>query len=351
MTFTFRWFAAPEPIVVNLQRPFSPRRTWSTALACCLAAQACLFASSAERASFTTEVDGVTIRCDGRLFTRYLLRSGRRPVLWPVMGPTQQPMTRAFPLGEGPADEPRDHPHHRSLWIGYEGINDVDFWHQPQPGATRPYPAGEQVHRKFSTLRVDGDTVLLAADVDWLDPDGQRVLREERTLRFGGDPDRRWIDWQSKLFAGNGPVRIGDSKEGLISLRVAAALAIDAKQGGRVVNSRGQTNADLWGQHAEWVDYHGPVAGQTVGIALLAHPESFHSPPRWHTRTYGLMGANPFAEIALSSENPSLAVPDRPLIHTIPAGDSLHLRYRFIFHLGNEKEANIAEAYEKYAAE
>jgi len=92
---------------------------------------------------------------------------------------------------------------------------------------------------------------------------------------------------------------------------------------------------------------HDTDAGQTVGIAMLAHPNSLHSPPRWHARTYGLMGANPCGDIALSSENPALAVPDRPLI---PANDSLTLRYRLIFRLGDEKEAKIADAYKAYVS-
>lgn len=336
---------------MNRPRPRIARQFCPFVAACLLAMQPGLFAAAAEHASFTNEDDGVTIQCDGQLFTRYLFRSGRRPVLWPVMGPTGEPMTRAYPVGEGSADEPRDHPHHRSLWIGYEGLNEVDFWHQPEPGHPRPYPSGEQVHRKFSTQRVDGNTVLLVADIDWLDADGKRVLSEERTLRFGCGEDQRWIDWQSKLTASDGPVRIGDSKEGLVSVRVPTSMAVDARQGGRIVTSRGLTDAAMWGKPAEWVDYHGPVGGQTVGIAMLAHPDSFHSPPRWHTRTYGLFGANPFADTALASANPKLAVPDRPLIHTIPAGDSLLLRYRFIFHKGDEKESDIAGAYAEYAGQ
>lgn len=311
-------------------------------------------ASAADRLAFSTEDDGVTITCDGKLFTRYLFRSGRRPVLWPVMGPTDQPMTRAYPVAEGPVaegpdDEPRDHPHHRSLWIGYEGINEHDFWHQPEAERTRPFAFGEQVHRAFSQLKVEGDEVVLAAEVDWLDAQGKRVLQEVRTLRFGCGDDRRWIDWQSELKATDGPVRIGDSKEGLVSIRVPASMAVDAQQGGRIVTSRGLTDGAMWGQPAEWVDYQGPVGGEKLGIAMLAHPDSFHSPPRWHTRTYGLMGANPFAETALASENPELPVAERPLSHTIPAGETLLLRYRFIFHKGDEKAADIAGAYAEFA--
>lgn len=309
-------------------------------------------ADGQERVSISTEDDGVTIRIDGDLFTRYLIRSGRRPVLWPVIGPTGQPMTRAFPVSDtGPETEARDHIHHRSLWVGYEGLNDVDFWQEPEAGVTRIYPSGEVVHREFETLRSDGDTALLVAHNDWLNAEGKRVCQEVRTLQFGFGEDQRWIDYQVKLIASDGPVQIRDSKEGVVAVRVASSMKVDAGKGGRIVTSRGDTDADMWGKHAEWVDYHGPVDGQTVGIAMLAHPDSFHSPPRWHVRTYGLFAANPFGEIALTEANPSLSVPERPLVHTIPEGDSLTLRYKIIFHLGDEKQADIEAAYQEYAAQ
>lgn len=309
-------------------------------------------ADSQNQVSISTEDDGVTIKIDGKLFTRYLFRSGRRPVLWPVIGPTGQPMTRAYSVNnDGPETEARDHVHHRSIWIGYEGLNGVDFWHEPEADRTRPLHLGEVVHREFSTLRSDGDTALLVAQNDWLDASGKRVCREERTLQFGSGDDQRWIDYQTKFIASDGPVRIGDSKEGVVAVRVASTMKVDADGGGRIITSRGLTDAAMWGTRAEWVDYHGPVDGQTVGIAILAHPDSFNSPPRWHARTYGLFAANPFGEIALTAEKPAMRVSDRPLIHTIEADDSLTLRYRMIFHLGDEKQANIAATYEKYSAQ
>jgi hypothetical protein len=37
--------------------------------------------------------------------------------------------------------------------------------------------------------------------------------------------------------------------------------------------------------------------------------------------------------------------------HTLPAGESIGLRYRFVFHQGDEKAARIAEAFADYAQE
>jgi hypothetical protein len=41
---------------------------------------------------------GMAVNIDGELFTKYLTKSGNKPVLWPIIGPTGTPMTRAYPL-------------------------------------------------------------------------------------------------------------------------------------------------------------------------------------------------------------------------------------------------------------
>ena len=79
-----------------------------------------------------------------------------------------------------------------------------------------------------------------------------------------------------------------------MGVRVAGTMKVDAKLGGRIVNSEGQTDGDAWAKRAAWVDYHGPVDGLTVGVAILNHPSSFRFPTYWHVRTYGLFAANPF---------------------------------------------------------
>ena len=64
--------------------------------------------------------------------------------------------------------------------------------------------------------------------------------------------------------------------------------------GERSSTAADRLNAAAWGQPAAWVDYHGPIDGKTVGIAILNHPSSFRYPTHWHVRTYGLFAANPF---------------------------------------------------------
>ncbi len=83
-------------------------------------------------------------------------------------------------------------------------------------------------------------------------------------------------------------------QEGTFAVRVHEAIKVDAKKGGKIINSVGDKDGDAWGKPADWVDYHGPIGNNTVGIAILCHPSTFHYPNRWHVRTYGLFAANPF---------------------------------------------------------
>ena len=298
---------------------------------------AVLFAAlPARSATFTAEktARGVTVKIDGQLFTEYLIRSGTKPILWPIIGPTGQPMTRAFPMAKVKG-ESTDHVHQRSFWFTHGNVNGISFWDEtPKSGSIK--------HRKFVEIR-GGDNAKIVALDDWLAPGGKKVCEDRRTLVFGLSGQQRLIDFAIVITASEGPITFGDTKEGSFGLRVAHSMTVDAKQGGQIVNSRGQTDKAAWGQPAEWVDYHGPVAGREVGIAILDHPSSFRYPNRWHVRTYGLFAANPFGRKAFGAKSGA----GGPF--TLAHGRSLTLRYRVILHEGDEKSAHIADAFASYA--
>jgi len=136
---------------------------------------------------------------------------------------------------------------------------------------------------------------------------------------------------------------LGDKKDAGFSVRIATSMDVDSKKGGSIINSNGITDKAAWGRRAAWVDYHGPVNGKTVGVAILNHPSSFRHPTPWHVRTYGLFTANPFGLRSLrQGENGSF---------TLKKGKSITLKHRVIFHKGDEKSAKIADAYKAYASE
>lgn len=292
--------------------------------------------SSAEISAERTE-SGVVVKIDGQLFAEYLIQSGKKPVLWPIIGPTGKPMTRDFPMRDH-AGEKKDHPHHRSLWFTHGSVNGVDFWLE------RGKKIGTIKHIEFTKVASGKPAVIVTRNA-WLAPDGRKICEDERTLRFDTDGDARWIDFDISLKATDGDVVFGDTKEGTFGIRVAESLRVDAKRGGRIVNSHGQIDAEAWGQPADWVDYHGPIDGQTVGIAILNHPSSFGYPTRWHVRTYGLFAANPFGLRDFSSDKTSNGS------FTLPRGETIAVRYRVLFHRGDERNAMVAESFSSYARE
>jgi len=203
---------------------------------------------------------------------------------------------------------------------------------------------GSIKHREFTTLMVDASEAIVAELCDYLDPSGKRYLTEKRRLTFRATAETRTIDIDQDFTSDDGDVRFDDTKEGGLSIRVPASMAVDENQGGEIVNSDGLTNKDAWGKPAKWCDYHGPVDGEQLGIAFLNHPGSYRYPTRWHVRTYGLFAANPFAQMQY----------DQTLVDgttTLKAGQHLKLRHRFLFHRGNEKDAKIEEAWQQYSRE
>jgi len=278
---------------------------------------------------------GVVVKIDGELFTEYLTRSGTKPILWPILGPTGKPMTRAYPMVELPAGKTDDHPHQRSLWFTHGSVNGVSFWEESRK-------AGTIVHRRFVQI-ASGNEAVIATENDWLGPDRKKVCEDQRRLAFGVTGDARWIDFDITIKATAGPLTFGDTKEGTFGIRVADTMKADGKRGGRIVDSEGRTNADAWGRRAAWVDYHGPVDGQVVGIAVLNHPRSLRFPTYWHVRTYGLFAANPFG----LHDFPGGEKADGS--YRVRSGESFSLYYRVWLHKGDQEQGKVAEAYQAYA--
>ncbi len=304
---------------------------------------------------------GLTIEVAGRPFASYVIDEANKPYLWPVFGPTGKAMTRAYPMQDLP-EEPhaqRDHPHHRGILFGHESISDANTWHEratfekndkdeeaAERRRKRLAGLGRIVHREFSLLAIDGAQAIVEEICDHLDPAGKPLLVERRRLTFRAEQATRSIDIDQEfsLQPGSAPVVFGDHKDAGLLVRVPASMAVDSKQGGRIVNSEGQVDAAAWSQPARWCDYHGPVAGEQLGIAILNHPTSYRHPTRWHVRTYGLFAANPFAQHGYDP-----ALPDGTT--TLAAGEVLRLHHRFLLHSGDDRGAAIDEAWQRYAGE
>ena len=130
-----------------------------------------------------------------------------------------------------------------------------------------------------------------------------------------------------------------------MAIRVHPALQLEDLEGskgaaGRIVNSEGEEASKVWGRPARWVDYSGVIERRPVGIAVFDHPGNLRHPTRWHARGYGLFAANPFHGFG--------GGPPGSDGHTIPAGEELRLRYRFVFHEGDAERADIEHRWKRW---
>lgn len=303
-------------------------------------AAALLLAGPADaKDALTVEVGKESVRVirDGQLFAEYLFMSGAKPVVWPIIGPTDVAMTRAYPMKtvEG---EDQDHPHQRSFWFTHGDVNGVDFWSEQDKH-------GRIVQRELKLAHASGDRATIVTLNDWIGPDGKKICEDRRTLVFRAAENLRTIDFEAVVTASDGPLKFGETKEGAFGVRMPSIINSKSPGNGTIINAEGIKNDDAWGKASPWVDYHGPIGGKTVGVAILNHPSSFRFPTTWHVRNYGLFAANPFGLGDFTGKK------DGAGAHVIPAGETMTLRYRILFHQGDEREADVAGEYKKWASE
>ena len=297
--------------------------------------------------------DRVRVEIGGRLFTEYVHGDGSsRPYCYPILLADGTGLTRDFPMKETPGED-RDHPHHRALMFAHGNANGIDFWNEGKAGGNTP--KGRTVH-DGSLETSDGDTGSLRTRNRWLSPEGKLIATDETTIRFrDAGNGNRTLDYEVTIQTlPDTPLVMGDSKEGTMAIRVAQWLTLPHKISGKdipgtghLLTSTGVQDKEVWGKRAAWCDYYAARNGKTYGIAIFDHPSNLRHPTWWMARDYGLFAANPFGQHEFEPEKKH---PRGMGDHTIPAGGSLTLRYRFYFHAGDPGTALVADHYAAYAA-
>lgn len=331
----------------------SPLRKMVAALAAVGMLTAFLLVSDspmASRVTFERRPDRIVVRLGDEPFTEYVFSGHAKPILFPIHGPGGVPMTRSWPIVTDEPDEPHDHPHHESLWFTHGDVNGIDFWtHKPDEADRRP-----EVRQTAIELRESEGTI--ESQNEWRQPDGTVVMTDSRHIRFWADnvgeaagPPARGLDYDIRLRADHGPVVLGDTKEGTMAIRVHHVLQVEDLSGshgaaGMIVNSEGERDGEAWGRPARWVDYSGTIEGRPVGIAIFDHPGNLRHPTRWHARGYGLFAANPLCVHGFGDG------PRGSGSHTIPDRGELRLRYRFVFHEGDARSANLEHRWRTWTA-
>ena len=296
------------------------------------------FILNASDISIVRENGKLIIRAGDDLFTQYIYKDAKRskPVLYPVIGPLETPLTRKYPLEEKSEGEESDHPHHASLWYTHGDVNGVDFW---AIGKNK----GKIIHQEF--LEIKGNS--FTSSNFWKVGEGKTICQDQRTLSFYEfDQNERAIDIEITLMATVEDLVLGDTKEGSMGIRMAPEFRLRGKVArGSCLNSEGIVGKSIWGKRASWVSYWAKFDKQNMAISIFDHPSNPRHPTWWHARDYGLVAANPFGQHDF--ERKPKGTGDMKL----SLGEKVSFKYGFLFHLGDPLDSNVAQKYLEWSKE
>ena len=278
------------------------------------------------------EAETITVTLNDRHFTTFRYAKAQfRPYFFPVLGPNGREVTR----GET-SDISKDHVHHRSLYVAYGEVNDVDLWSE---GSN----SGRVVPQGFTQKQGGAVVGRLYTQNSWQTQAGEALMADVQNFRIYNLPeDAALLDLDLSFIASVGDVHFGDTKEGgIISIRVHPSM--NASDGGKMENAFGGINeAETWGKRANWCDYSGVVDGTPVGIAVFDHIVNPRYPTYWHVRNYGLMGSNIFGGSSFERD------PSKDGSYTLKQGEEMHFRFRVLIHAGDANVGKVAQKYHDF---
>jgi hypothetical protein len=315
------------------------------------------------------KVQRVDVLIDGRPFTSYVWAEElKKPILFPLRTANGTIITRGFPI-EPRAGESIDHPHQAGLWFNYGDVNGVDFWNNSiYRSKQETARMGSILHRRIVSTKNGKTQGELLVEMDWLMPDGERILREDTKFVFHAGKDYRSIDRITTLTAIDKKVVFNDSKEGLFGLRVRRELEQPTKEpirltdaegkpsekpvldntnvSGEYLSSEGKIGDEVWGTRARWASLSGKVGNEDITIAILDDPQNLGFPTYWMARGYGLFAANPLGQKAYSSEKKEPVVREMKL--TLEPKKSVTFRFRIVIFSSKATPAQIDSQYKDF---
>jgi hypothetical protein len=308
----------------------------------------------------------VDVMIDGKLFTSYIYPDNiKKPVLWPLMSPAGNMLTRSFPLiiKEG---ERSDHPHHVGIWFNYGDVNGLDFWNNSEAIAPEKRDSyGTIYHRSVEKAESGEGTALLVCKSDWKSPDNTTLLEEESSFTFIAQGNLRIIDRSTTLKAVIDEVNFTDNKEGMFGIRVARELELPSEKPiklldshgiatkiekmdntfvkGDYLSSEGVKGKEVWGTRGRWMKLASEIKGEQVAVVIIDHPSNVGYPTYWHARDYGLFAANTLGQKAFSEGL-------NELNFSMKKGESVTFKYRLVVDsesLTEDQINKLADAYAK----
>ena len=308
----------------------------------------------------------VDVMVDGELFTSYIYPDViKKPVLWPVISPAGNMLTRSFPMVNREGDR-SDHPHHVGVWLNYGDVNGLDFWNNSEAIAPEKRDGyGTIFHRSIEKAESGKGSALLETSAVWKSPDQINMLEEQTSFNFIASDNMRIIDRTTTLKAVIDEVNFTDNKEGMFAIRVARELELPSEKPTELVDShgivtkvekmdntlvkgdyrsaKGVEGKKVWGTRCRWMKLASEIKGEQVALVIIDHPSNVGYPTYWHARDYGLFAANTLGQKIFSEG-------ENELNFSLKKGESVTFKYRLVVAAETLSDQQINQLADKYAS-
>ncbi len=307
----------------------------------------------------------VDVMVDGKLFTSYIYPDNvKKPVLWPVMSPAGNMLTRSFPMINKEGDR-TDHPHHVGVWLNYGDVNGLDFWNNSEAiSPERRDGFGTIYHRSIDEVKSGKGSALLATSAVWKSPDQTEMLEELTSFEFMAMEGFRIIDRTTTLTAVIDEVNFTDNKEGMFAIRVAREMELPSEKPTNLMDSHGVVTRvekmdntfvkgdyrsaegvegkEVWGTRCRWMKLESEIKGEPVALVIIDHPSNVGYPTYWHARDYGLFAANTLGQKVFSEGK-------NELNFSLKKGETVTFKYRLVVAAENLTDTQINQLADEYA--
>ncbi|NOR75605.1 MAG: hypothetical protein GQ525_10645 [Draconibacterium sp.] len=307
----------------------------------------------------------VDVMIDGDFFTSYIYPDKiMKPVLWPIISPAGNMVTRSFPM-IAKKGERVDHRHHIGVWLNYGDVNGLDFWNNAEIMAPeKRHLYGTIYHQSIEKAESGSGEALLVTTANWKSPDNELMLEEQTSLNFVARGNLRIIDRTTKLKAIIDEVNFTDDKEGMFGIRVARELELPSEKPIKLTDANGVAGKvgvidtqfvkgnyrsadgvegkEVWGTRCRWMKLSGEIKGETIAIIIIDHPGNVGYPTYWHARDYGLFAANPLGQKIFSKG-------EKELNFSMKKGESVTFKYRLVFADENLTDIEINKLADEYS--
>ncbi|MFQ5806783.1 MAG: DUF6807 family protein [Phycisphaerae bacterium] len=241
-------------------------------------------------------------------------------------------------------DAPPDHPWHHGHWFSWKYVNGLNYWEESRETGESD---GRTTIRGVEITSPDDHTARIQMTLHYGRPGAKPVLIEERLIEVSApnEAGRYHLDWTMTFRAGMDEVVLdrtplshekgGKIWGGYAGLAFRLAKGLQELQ---AVSSKGEVTEWKNQRHrskATAMEYHGLIDGRPAGVAILDHPENLNAPSPWYLINSDVMT---YINPAVICFGP----------HTLPAGESLTLRYRTIIHPGYWDASDLRREYNRF---